>query len=45
MKKTVEKIRVSKLLADRGICSRREADHYIEKGWVKVDGQVVGLGA
>ena len=45
MKKTVEKIRVSKLLADRGICSRREADHYIEKGWVKVDGQVVCLGA
>ena len=45
MKKTVEPIRVSKLLADRGFCSRREADQYIEKGWVKVDGQVVGLGA
>ena len=45
MKKTVEPIRVSKLLADRGFCSRREADQYIAKGWVKVDGQVVGLGA
>lgn len=45
MKKSLEKVRVSKLLADRGLCSRREADHYIEKGWVKVDGQVVGLGA
>lgn len=38
-------MRVSKLLAERGLCSRREADHYIEKGWVKVDGQVVALGA
>lgn len=45
MRKTVERIRVSKLLADRGLCSRREADYYIEKGWVRVDGQVVGLGA
>ena len=26
------KIRVSKLLADQGLCSRREADHYIEQG-------------
>ncbi|MEY3917099.1 MAG: hypothetical protein RLZZ140_662, partial [Pseudomonadota bacterium] len=24
-------IRVSKLLADQGLCSRREADHYIEQ--------------
>ena len=45
MKKSPVKVRVSKLLAERGLCSRREADHYIEKGWVKVDGQVVGLGA
>lgn len=37
--------RVSKLLAQRGICSRREADAYIEKGWVYVDGlQVTQLG-
>jgi len=36
-----EKIRVSKLLADQGLCSRREADQYIERGWVRVDGQVV----
>ena len=44
MKKSAEKVRVSKLLADRGLCSRREADYYIEKGWVKVDGEVVTLG-
>ena len=36
-----EKIRISKLLADRGICSRREADAYIEQGLVLLDGNVV----
>lgn len=36
-----EKIRISKLLADRGLCSRREADRYIEQGLVLVDGQVI----
>lgn len=39
-----EQARISKLLAERGICSRREADSYIEKGWVKVDGEVAKLG-
>jgi 23S rRNA pseudouridine2604 synthase len=34
----VEKIRVSKLMAEQGLCSRREADSYIERGWVLVDG-------
>ncbi|UOF02044.1 pseudouridine synthase [Bdellovibrio reynosensis] len=33
-----EKVRLSKLMAERGICSRREADAYIEKGLVLVDG-------
>lgn len=37
-------IRVSKIMADRGMCSRREADAWIEKGWVKVDGTIVGVG-
>lgn len=36
-----EKIRLSKLMAQRGLCSRREADGYIARGWVKVDGVVV----
>lgn len=40
----MEKVRISKLLAERGLCSRREADVYIERGWVKVDGQVATLG-
>jgi len=35
------KIRVSKLLADRGLCSRREADQYIEQGLVLLDGEPV----
>src|SRR4051812_10413036 len=34
-------IRVSKLLAQRGLCSRREADAFIERGLVFVNGQRV----
>ena len=34
-------VRISKLMAERGMCSRREADAYIEKGWVFVDGERV----
>jgi 23S rRNA pseudouridine2604 synthase len=38
--KTVQSgVRVSKLMAERGLCSRREADSYIERGWVFVDGE------
>jgi len=37
----MEKIRVSKLMSEQGLCSRREADAYIERGWVYVDGVVV----
>ena len=35
----MEKVRLSKLMAAQGICSRREADSYIERGWVFVDGE------
>lgn len=34
-------IRISKLMAERGLCSRREADAYIERGLVFVNGQRV----
>ncbi|MBX3022286.1 MAG: rRNA pseudouridine synthase [Bdellovibrionales bacterium] len=34
-------VRLSKLMSERGLCSRREADDLIAKGLVKVDGQVV----
>ncbi|NYT36617.1 rRNA pseudouridine synthase [Allopusillimonas soli] len=37
----MEKVRISKLMAQRGLCSRREADAYIERGWVRVDGEVI----
>lgn len=33
--------RISKIMAARGLCSRREADRYIERGLVLVDGAVV----
>lgn len=38
-----EKVRLSKLMGERGLCSRREADVYIEAGEVLVDGQVVSV--
>lgn len=34
----MEKIRLSKLMSEQGLCSRREADSYIERGMVFVDG-------
>lgn len=37
----MEKIRLSKLMSEQGLCSRREADSYIERGWVLVDGEPV----
>ena len=36
-----ESIRLNKYLANAGVCSRREADEYIQKGEVTVNGQVV----
>jgi 23S rRNA pseudouridine2604 synthase len=39
--KNMEKIRLSKLMSEQGLCSRREADSYIERGWVLVDGKPV----
>ena len=33
-----EKVRLSKRMSELGLCSRREADAYIERGWVLVDG-------
>ncbi len=31
-------LRLSKRMSELGLCSRREADEWIEKGWVRVDG-------
>jgi 23S rRNA pseudouridine2604 synthase len=34
-------LRLSKRMSELGLASRREADEWIEKGWVRVDGDVV----
>jgi 23S rRNA pseudouridine2604 synthase len=38
-----EMLRLSKRMAELGLCSRREADEYIARGWVKVDGEVIDV--
>ncbi|MGG1943280.1 pseudouridine synthase [Trinickia sp. NRRL B-1857] len=32
-------VRLSKRMSELGLCSRREADEWIENGWVRVDGE------
>ncbi len=41
VKKENEDIRLNRYIASSGICSRREADKYIELGLIKVNGKVV----
>ena len=41
---SAEGVRVSKLLTERGLASRREADDWIAAGWVRVKGQMAELG-
>ncbi len=36
-----EPLRLSKLMSERGICSRREADDYITRGLVRVNGEII----
>lgn len=36
--------RLNKRMAELGLCSRREADDWIARGWVKVDGEVAQMG-
>ncbi len=37
-------LRLNKRMAELGLASRREADEWIAKGWVKVNGQVAQMG-
>ncbi|WP_291139379.1 pseudouridine synthase [Hydrogenophaga sp.] len=37
-------MRLNKRLAELGLCSRREADDWIARGWVLVDGEVARMG-
>ena len=39
-----EPVRLNKRMAEQGICSRREADDWIERGWVRVNGQPALMG-
>jgi 23S rRNA pseudouridine2604 synthase len=36
--------RINKRMAELGLCSRREADVWVENGWVKVNGKVAEMG-
>jgi 23S rRNA pseudouridine2604 synthase len=36
--------RLNKRMAELGLCSRREADDWIAKGWVRVNGQPASMG-
>lgn len=36
--------RLNKRMAELGLCSRREADEWIERGWVRVDGEIARTG-
>jgi 23S rRNA pseudouridine2604 synthase len=36
--------RLNKRMAELGLCSRREADEWIARGWVKVNGAVAAMG-
>lgn len=44
MESTTPGIRLNKYLSDTGICSRREADKWIESGRIEVNGHPAGLG-
>jgi 23S rRNA pseudouridine2604 synthase len=37
-------VRLNKRMADLGLCSRREADDWIARGWVRVDGAPATMG-
>lgn len=40
----MEKIRLQKLIAESGLCSRRKAEEYIKQGKVKVNGHIASIG-
>ncbi|MFZ2538155.1 MAG: S4 domain-containing protein, partial [Oscillospiraceae bacterium] len=40
----MEKIRIQKIIAESGVCSRRKAEELIERGKVKVNGHPAVIG-
>jgi 23S rRNA pseudouridine2604 synthase len=41
---TTDTVRLNKRMSELGLCSRREADDWIARGWVRVDGTVASMG-
>lgn len=41
---TGEPMRLNKFLSDAGVCSRRQADRYVEQGRILIDGEPAQLG-
>lgn len=41
MKNKGPTLRINKFLADHGLCSRREADELVQRGWVSINGELV----
>ena len=39
-----DSVRLNKRMADLGMCSRREADDWIDQGWVRVNGEIAEMG-
>ena len=39
-----EPMRLNKFLSDAGVCSRRQADRYVEQGRILVDGEISAQG-
>jgi 23S rRNA pseudouridine2605 synthase len=42
--RTEQPVRVQKVIADRGLASRRQAEQWIEEGRVTVNGEIISLG-
>lgn len=40
-----DEIRINKFLSEAGVCSRREADRFIQEGKVKIDGVIAQMGS
>lgn len=41
---TGEPMRLNKFLSDAGVCSRRQADRYVEQGRITIDGELTRWG-
>lgn len=41
----MDEVRINKFLSEAGVCSRREADRYVEEGKVKIDGVLAQMGS